>query len=876
MLRHATFVALLFASASPAFAQTPAEQRLAMYAEHERMRASSPFRNLPWQHLGPTNVSGRITDVVVVEPKGQSYTMYVGAATGGVWKTVNEGVTWEPIFDEAPTASIGDLALAPSDPNILWVGTGEANIFRSSNAGAGIYKSVDAGATWQHMGLAATHTIGRILVHPTDPDVVWVAASGKEWTASPERGVFKTTDGGRTWEKVLSIDDETGANDLVMDPRNPDVLYAATWQRTRRKWNDPRVEAGYDGSGVHRSTDGGRTWQPINQGLPAAEHRGRIGIDIARSNPDVLYAFVDNYEIARQAEPGQLDAYGRPAPPVIRGATIYRSDDRGTTWRRVSEQNETMESVGSTYGWVFAQIRVDPNDEDRIYVLGVQLHRSDDGGRTFRRITGMHVDHHGMWIDPANSKYIVNTNDGGVYISYDDGENWEFHSHIPLVQFFNVAYDMAEPFHVYGSIQDHGSRRGVVDLSRGRNAIPAVEFENAPGGEGSNHVVDPRNPDIVYSAGFYGNITRSDLATGESVNITPRPAEGEAPFRGQWLAPFILSPHNPDVLYHGFQVLHRSLDRGDTWERISGDLTHNDPARLGDIPFQTIFSIAESPLRFGLIYAGTDDGRVHVTRNGGITWTEIGRGLPRDRFVAEIVASRYDEGTVYLVMNGKRDDDFTPYLWKSTDYGQTWTSIVNDLPIGPVNVIKEDPENPHVLYVGADLSAYVSIDGGAHWNVLAAALPASYVHDIVIHPRDDIMVAATHGRGMFALDVRPLRQLTPEIVAADVHVLDAGPARLARGREPAVRPSIYYWLRAAGPVTVTVKDARGEVVRALEGTADAGLNVAHWDLGGPAAPAQQGQGGFGRRGAPPVAPGVYTVEVRQGNRTAEGQVVVTR
>src|SRR5690606_27775137 len=346
---------------------------------------------------------------------------------------------------------------------------------------------------------------------------------------------------------------------LVMDPRNPDVLYAATWQRTRRKWNDPRVEPGYDGSGIHRSTDGGETWQAINQGLPAPEFRGRIGIDIARSNPDVLYAWVDNYEIARQPPAGPTDAYGRPAPPVIRGATIYRTDDRGATWRRVSEQNEYMESVGSTYGWVFSQIRVDPNNENRIYVLGVQLHRSDDGGRTFRVINGPHVDHHGMWIDPANSNYVVDTNDGGVYISYDAGENWKFHSHIPIVQFFNVAFDMAEPFHVYCSIQDHGSRRGIVDLSRGRNAIPAVEFENAPGGEGSNHAIDPRNPNIVYSAGFYGNISRSDLSTGESVNITPRPAEGEPPFRGQWLAPFILSPHNPDVIYHGFQVMHRSL-----------------------------------------------------------------------------------------------------------------------------------------------------------------------------------------------------------------------------------------------------------------------------------------------------------------------------
>ena len=871
-----TFAALLcLAPVAVPAQQTPAEQRHAWFAEHEQMREASPFGNLPWQFLGPTNISGRMTDVLAVEPRGRTYTMYVGAATGGVWKTENEGVTWEPVFQQAAATSIGDLALAPSDPRIVWVGTGEANIFRSSNAGAGIYKSTDGGENWQYMGLGDTHTIARILVHPTNPDIVWVAASGHEWTFNAERGVFRTTDGGRTWEKVLYIDEQTGAIDLVMDPRDPDVLYAATWQRIRRKWNDPRIEPGFGSSGLHRTTDGGRTWQQINNGLPDAGHRGRIGIDIARSNPDVLYAFIDNYEVAREPEAGRTNAYGLPASPIIRGSTIYRTDDRGETWRQVSDHGEYTEGIPGTYGWVFGQIRVDPNDENRIYVLGVQLHVSDDGGRTFRRLTGMHVDHHGLWIDPANSRYLINTNDGGVYVSYDAGENWRFNAHIPVVQFFNVAYDMAEPFHVYGSIQDHGSRRGIVDLTGGRNEIPAVDFEGAPGGEGSNHAIDPRDPAIVYSAGFYGNIARTNLATEERTDITPPRGEGDPPFRGQWLAPFILSPHNPDVLYHGFQFLHRSLDRGDTWERISPDLTHNDPAKIGDIPYQTIFSISESPLRFGLLYAGTDDGRVHLTRNGGLTWTEITAGLPGERFVAELVASKYDEATVYLAMNGKRDDDFTPYLWKSTDYGTTWNSIVNDLPLGPVNVIKEDPANPNLLYVGTDVSVYVSLDGGVNWEVLAADLPSTFVHDLVIHPRDGIMVAATHGRGMFALDVRPLQQLTPTIVAQELSVLEPGAARLSRGDGDAVRPSIFYWLRSEGPVTVTVKDAAGAVVKELEGSADAGLNVAHWDLTGPpAAAAAAGQGR--RRGAPMVAPGIYAVEVRQGSSSATGQVVVTR
>jgi len=885
-------VALAVVSATSARAQrapTPPAQRLQWYDQHVAMKETSVLKSVPWQFLGPTNISGRSTDIAVVQPKGQHYTIYAAYASGGVWKTMNEGVTWQPVFEHAASTSIGDIAIAPSNQDIVWVGTGEANIFRSSMAGAGIYKSTDAGRTWQHMGLAATHTIARIVVHPTNPDIVWVAASGREWTDNEERGVYKTTNGGRTWDKVLYIDTKTGAIDLVIDPADPNTLYAATWQRVRKKWNDPRTVAGYTGSGVHRSTDGGRTWTAINNGLPRPDQRGRIGIDVARTNPSVLYAFVDNYEIAREAPAGQTDAYGRPSGPVIRGASVWRSDDRGSTWRQVSENGQYMEGASGTYGWVFGQLRVDPNNENKVFFMGLALNVSEDGGRTWRRLSGMHGDHHGLWIDPANSNYMVNTNDGGVYISYDNGENWRFMADVNTVQFFNVGYDMATPFRVYGSIQDHGSRRGVVDLSRGRDRIPAVAWENAPGGEGSNHAIDPTDPDLVYSAGFYGNISRSDLSSDQpATNITPPVPQGQLAWRGQWLAPFTLSPHNPGVLYHGFNVLHRSMDRGATWERISPDLTDNDPARLGDIPYQTIFSISESPLRFGLIYAGTDDGRVHVTRNGGTSWTEIATELPRGAFIAELVASAYDEGTVYMAQNGKRDDDFTPYVWKSTDYGRTWTSIGAGIPSGPVNVIKEDPKNRNVLYIGTDLGAYASIDGGRTWHVLSNGLPSTFVHDIIVHPRDDILVAATHGRGMYALDVRPIQQLTPVVTAQDVAVLAPEPARLpASGRgfggggfggaAPSV--SVWYWLKAAGPVTVEVKDGAGQVVGRLTGTGDAGLNRATWTLaagGGRGQGPPQGGGRGGRGGAGVPAPGVYTVDVRQGGALSSAMLQVSR
>ncbi len=740
-------------------AVTGGQERLRLFSRYLEMQRTSPYHDLHWQFLGPANISGRCTDVEVVRPKGKSYTIYVASASGGLWKTDNEGTTWEPLFDTMPSTSFGDIALDPQDPQVLWAGTGEANIFRSSQSGAGIYRTTDGGKTWQHMGLANTFTIARILIDPTRSGVVWVAASGHEWTPNKERGVFKTTDGGKSWKKVFYIDDMTGAIDLAMDPADPNTVYVAMWQRIRRKWNDPRIEPGFRNSGIYKTTDGGKTWQPVNNGLPAARYRGRIGLAVAPSNPNVVYAFVDNYEIAHEWEEGAVDAYGRPRGGVIRGATVYRSDDKGLHWHQVSglteETKKYMEHHSATYGWVFGQIRVDPDDENTVYTMGLALNVSHDGGHTFTPLRGMHGDHHGLWIDPDNSNYLVNVNDGGIAISYDGGRHWRtFYHNLPVSQFFNINYDMAEPFHVYGSVQDHGSYRGVVDLSRGRDHIPAQAFERAPGGEGSRHAIDPRNPDIVYSAGFYGHITRSDMNKPwreRSKDIFPVVYPGEPPLRGQWLAPFILSPHNPDIVYLGLQYLFMSRDRGDTWKRISPDLTSYDPKTSGDIPYHTIFTISESPVKGGLIYAGTDDGRVHVTRDYGEHWTEITDGLVKNKWISRIVASKYDIGTVYLTQNGKRDDDFAPYIWKSTDFGKTWTDITGNIPLGPVNVIREDPFDPDILYVGTDGGVFVTKDGGRHWDVLGD-LPSTYVHDLRIHPRDNILIIATHGRGVWVMD----------------------------------------------------------------------------------------------------------------------------
>ena len=618
-----------------------------------------------------------------------------------------------------PSTSIGDIAVAPSNPDIVWVGTGEANIFRASMAGVGIYKSTDAGKTWTHMGLTDTQTIGRIIVHPTDPNTVYVAASGHEWTDNEMRGVFKTTNGGKSWDKIYYKSARTGASDLVIDPRDPNVLYASLWQRIRRKWSDPRVEPGYNEGGVIKTTDGGKTWADASQGLPQPEHRGRIGIDLARSKPDTLYAMVDNYEIGRMARPNENDAYGRPMPQgqgFIKGADVYRSDDGGKSWRQTSRFDEAttnrLNNNSGTYGWVFGQIRVDPTTEDTIWIMGVPLSKSTDGGKTFTTVGGMHSDHHGLWIDPANTNIIYNANDGGFYQTADGGKTWRFAVSAAGAQFYNIELDTSTPFWAYRSIQDHGSYRGQVDLGRGRDAVSPVAFAGAPGGEGSHHAVDPSNPNIVYSHGFYGSFSRTDLTPppadapaaaagrgrGRGGAATPiRPTDPDAELRAQWMAPFIISPHDNSIVYAGYQFVFRSRTRGDSWEKISPDLTDNNRAQMGEnptaIPYQSIVAIAESPRKKDLLYIGTDDGRLHSTLDGGKEWTELTTRLPVRRWISRLVPSMHAETTVYVTQRGREDDDFAAYVYKSTDNGRTFRSITNNIPAGPVNVIREDPRN---------------------------------------------------------------------------------------------------------------------------------------------------------------------------------------
>jgi len=757
---------------APPVGPTDPEQRLAWYAQHRAMAANGPHAERGWRFLGPTNISGRVTDVAACTPRGETYRIYAATATGGVWRSDNDGTSWAPIFEDAATASIGALGLDPTDHDVLWVGTGEANIFRSSMAGCGMYVTRDGGESWEHRGLGATHTIARVIVHPGDSSTVYVAASGHEWTDNPERGVYRTLDAGETWELVLHVDEGTGAIDLVLDPSEPDRLYASTWERRRLHWNDPRNTPETDGSGVWRSTDGGDSWVAINEGLPVPAERGRIGIDLCAAQPNTVYAFIDHYG---QAQVEGTDSYGRSMRGGIYGATVYRSDDHGDSWARVSPDDSYMRRLSATYGWVFGQMRVDPTDPETIYVMGLGLNVSRDGGQSFERLRGMHGDHHALWIDPRNPRYLINGNDGGTAISHDGGRTWDTSEpNLPAVQFYNLAIDTAEPFRVYGSVQDHGSFSRAVDLSRGLGGLAPGEWDRAPGGEASFQAADPTDPGTVYAEGFYGSVFRQDMGTGERTYLLPEVAEGEAELRGQWLAPFLISPHNPRIFYHGMNRLLRSWDRGEDLTPISPDLSHADPAKLGDISYQTITAISESPFTFGELYVGTDDGRLHRTDDGGEAWHDITAGLSRERWISRVVASRWTEGAVWVAQNGKRNDDMAAYLWRSGDRGTTWVDRSAGIPGGPINVVAEDPVRAGVVYVGTDVGVYVSTDGGATWAVLGD-LPTSFVHDLVVHPEHGVLLIGTHGRGVWGLDVRELQGREP--------LEDRGPRRRPRRDE---------------------------------------------------------------------------------------------
>lgn len=736
---------------------------LKSFKNHQVLLQTSPFKNTNWRLTGPDIRSGRCTDVAGIA--GNPNVFYAGFATGGLWKTEDSGKTWQSLFDKEATQAIGSIGLAPSNPNILYVGTGEANILRASLPGVGMYKSMDGGKSFQHVGLSNTGTIARIVVHPSNPNVVYAAASGNEWTYNAERGVYKTIDGGKTWSKVLFVNDKTGCIDLVMDPSNANTLYASMWNRIRKRWSDPMPE---DGDHLYKSTDAGKTWKIINKGLPETKMTGRIGLAVSPSSPNTLYAFVDDHNKKRDPNPGETDSYERIVQKVVIGAAIYRSQNKGESWEKMGEVHDFVKPFSSTYGWVFSQIRVHPKDENQIYALGVEKVWSKDAGKTWAKWEPsdttsefQHGDNHALWFDPQNPDFVILGNDGGVLLSKNGGARWDnFFDVIPTTQFYTVAYDMSQPFNIFGAVQDEGTMSGNETNVFGQNNQQSPRpWRMAPGGEGTQIQIDPNNPNIVYSSSYYGRLMKTDMAAQQrrrAGRINDFLVGAVDSLRAEWLAGTTLSKFDSKVIYHGLQHLYKSEDSGATWKRISNDLSYNRSDRKGVYPYliyhQAITSITEGGKNPNLLYVGTDDGRVWRTDNGGKDWLEITKGLPLNKHVIKITTSVFDDNKVWAVLNDRRADNPTPYIFESNDKGATWKSISANLPASPANVLIEDFETGH-LYCGTDLGVYLKRKNTATWLCISGNLPASVsVNDMFLHPRDRKLVIGTYGRGVYVLD----------------------------------------------------------------------------------------------------------------------------
>lgn len=863
---------LLLIPAACAFAATPALD-------------SSLFSRLEYRSIGPTSMGGRVCQVEGLP--GDIATVYVASCSGGLWKTTNGGVTWKPIFENQPVLSIGAMAIDPKNPDVIWIGTGEANARNSVSFGNGVYKTTDGGKTWRHLGLTDSRHISRIAINPLNPDTVYVAALGHNTGPNEERGVFLTTDGGETWKKSFYIDAEHGASDLDINPVNPNIIYAAMWHFERRPW---KFVSGSEKTGIYRSSDAGRTWKRLTNGLTS--NWGRVGVRVAPSNPNVVYVIAESND-----------------------GTFYRSDDGGDHFRLMTKDPKV---VGR--GLYYSHLQVDPTDENRVYGIAMSLFTSIDAGKTWKRIAGRtHGDYHSVWIDPKNPSRIWIGEDGGAAVSYDRSETWEFVNNMPLGQFYQIMADNRQPFYyLFGGLQDNGTHTGP---SRNRSTgIPTDDWKMVSWGDGFHAINHPDNPDLYLSENQGGGIVRTDMKTGDQQDVSPQPRRNdggpvnELKYRFNWNAPIVASPHNKDTVYFGSNVVFKTTDFGKTWTAISPDLTTADPAKIGSVGTVwienttaeyhcTVIRIAESPVKAGTIWAGTDDGNLQITTDGGAHWTNVvGNvpGVPKFAEIASIEPSRTAAGTVYVAFEHHWFDDLHPYVYKTTDNGATWKNITGNLPSNAyVWVVKEDPKNPNLLYAGTELGLFVSYTGGTNWFQLHLKnMPPVAVRDLLVHPRDNDLVLGTHGRSIWIFDdAAAIQQMSAAVLEqpAALFAPKAG-VRFAQYRQstygmgdkkfygpnpPFGSPITYYLRDKAQALKLEIVDGTGKVIRAIaKAPTEAGLNRVYWDLRyeGPHArgeKAEEDEEGF--RGPPrgPLAiPGKYTVRLTVGSTVVEEPVEV--
>jgi photosystem II stability/assembly factor-like uncharacterized protein len=796
-------------------------------------------------------MGGRVVDLAVVESNPSTY--YVAAASGGVWKTTDGSATFTPVFDAQPTQCIGAVALCRAKPEVVYVGTGESNPRNSVSWGSGVYRSTDGGKSWKACGLADTHHIGCIVVHPTDPDIAYVAALGHLWGPNKERGLYKTTDGGKTWECVKFIDENTGFVDVCMDPSDPDTLYAAAWPVRRDGFSggNPARQTGSTG-GLFKTTDGGKTWDRLAGGLPEKVSYGRCGLTVCAKDSKVVYAVVQTSEtVGALTNLGQpvtpLTKDGRPGTPgKVETGGIFRSDDAGKTWKKVNDLVPRP--------FYYGQIRVDPTDARRVYVLGVQLFVSIDGGQRFMVIgRTIHPDHHALWIDPKDTQHLIVGGDGGLYSSKDRGQTFVAHRGLVLGQFYGVAVDTRTPYRVYGGLQDNGSWGGP-SRTRFEDGITQADWWRLVVGDGFQTAVDSTDPFTVYAESQFGGLVRVSLRGGPKGPlvrpIRPIAPKGGPPHRFNWNAPILLSPHDSKTLYFGAQYLFKSINRGDGWERISADLTAA-PKTGPVLPFaHNILALAESPVKAGVLWVGTDDGKVWVSKNDGKDWTDVSdkiAGVPKERAIAKIECSHFTPGTALVAIDRHRNDDFKPYVFITTDYGETWKSIAGDLPTGAVvGVVRQSSKDKLLLFAGTEIGLFVTFDAGAKWYPLTkTGLPAVRVDDLVIHPKERELVIGTHGRGVWVMDVAALEQLTESVWKADAHLFDVKPAFIhkplkrpfpsppgfkAPNPPPGISVDFLTTPKSVGKVEVTCTNAAGKRVGLYLGKETPGLDGYVFDV----------------------------------------------